>query len=626
MHISFRQYKDLLVTYLRPHLVKVGLLMLLLLGNIGLELANPQILRYYIDTTQGSGALTTLLGAALIFLVVVFATQIVGSMATYIGEDVGWQATNRLRSDLALHCLRLDMSFHKKHTAGEMIARIDGDVSVLANFFSQFIMIVVGNLLLLIGVLVLVALADWRIGIVLALYAVIALLVLRRVQGIAVPAFKAYRQAVAEISSFWEERLTGTEDIRANGAVAYVARRHVQFLRLLKAKGQVSQLVSRTFQSVLEFFSSVGLATAFAFGAYLLHAGAISIGTLYLIYAYTNMLSTYLGQLTEQINDLQSATAGIERIRELYYTTSEIENSDRDGVSSFVEKQVGHSRGVGLPRPLEKPRTVRAGQAHAPTVSESGGNAHILDGALAVEFQHVSFGYTEDRHVLHGISLQIKPNSILGILGRTGSGKTTLTRLLFRFYEPATGSIRLGNTDIRAVPLKELREHIGIVTQEVQLFQASVRNNLTFFDKHTSDERILAAIEDLGLAAWYAGLPNGLDTELVAGGGGLSAGEAQLLALTRVFLKNPGLIILDEASSRLDPATERLLERAMSRLLHNRTGIVIAHRLATVRHTDEILILEDGRIKELGKREQLARDSDSYFYHLLQTGIEGLLA
>ncbi len=600
MSISMRQYRDLLVTYLRPQYAKVGLLALLLVGNIGLELANPQILRYYIDTTQGGGALNTLLGAALIFLLVVFATQIVGSVARYVGEDVGWQATNRLRSDLALHCLRLDLSFHKQHTAGEMIARIDGDVSVLANFFSQFVMIIVGNVLLLLGVLILVALADWRIGLALTVYAMITLLVLRRVQGIAVPTFKAYRQIVADISSFWEERLTGIEDIRANGAVAYVMRRHVQFLRHLKAKGQASLLMGRTFQSVLEFFSSIGLATTFAFGAYLLHAGAITIGTLYLVYYYTNMLSTYLGQLTEQINDLQSATAGIERIRELYYTSSTIQNDGKD-------------------------EATRAGQAHTPTDYVRDGKDHIPGGPLDVEFQHISFGYEEGHGVLHDISLQIRPNSVLGILGRTGSGKTTLTRLLFRFYDPQTGNIRLGNTDMRAIPLAELREHIGIVTQDVQLFAASVRDNVTFFDQHMQDERILAAIAELGLTEWYAALPNGLDTELAAGGGGLSAGEAQLLALTRVFLKNPGLIILDEASSRLDPATERLLERAMSRLLHNRTGIIVAHRLATVRHADEILILEAGRIKELGKREALANDSDSYFHHLLQTGIEGLL-
>jgi ATP-binding cassette subfamily B protein len=478
MNLSIRQYKELLVTYLRPQYAKVGLLALLLVGNIGLELANPQILRYYIDTTQGGGALNTLLGAALIFLVVVFATQIVGSVATYVGEDVGWQATNRLRSDLALHCLRLDMSFHKTHTAGEMIARIDGDVSVLANFFSQFVMIVVGNLLLLLGVLVLVALADWRIGLALTIYALITLLVLRRVQGIAVPTFKTYRQIVAEISSFWEERLTGTEDIRANGAVGYVVRRHVQFLRHLKAKGQASQLMGRTFQSVLEFFSSIGLATAFAFGAYLLHAGAITIGTLYLVYYYTNMLSSYLGQLTEQINDLQSATAGIERIRELYYTSSKIDNDGKD---------------------------------------------HLPGGPLGVEFRDVSFGYEEGHSVLHDISLQIKPTTVLGILGRTGSGKTTLTRLLFRFYDPHTGSIRLGNIDMRAMPLAELREHIGIVTQEVQLFAASVRDNVTFFDQHMPDERILEAIAELGLTEWYAALPNGAGYG-VSGGWGRTFG------------------------------------------------------------------------------------------------------
>jgi ABC-type multidrug transport system fused ATPase/permease subunit len=209
-------------------------------------------------------------------------------------------------------------------------------------------------------------------------------------------------------------------------------------------------------------------------------------------------------------------------------------------------------------------------------------------------------------------------------LGHTGSGKTTLTRLLLRLYDPGDGVIRLGDgarhTDIREARLAEIGDRIGIVTQNVQLFNATVRDNLTFFDRRIPDEQILCVIDDLGLGPWFASLDKGLDTRLATGGSGLSAGEAQLLAFTRIFLRDPGIVILDEASSRLDPATEQLIERAVDRLVQGRTAIIIAHRLATVQRADEIMILEQGRIREYDTRARLANDPASYFSHLLQTG------
>ena len=193
------------------------------------------------------------------------------------------------------------------------------------------------------------------------------------------------------------------------------------------------------------------------------------------------------------------------------------------------------------------------------------------------------------------------------------------------------GDITLDGIDVRQVALADVRQHIGMVTQEVQLFEATVRDNLTLFRSYDPtkiaipDTEILAALETLGLGEWLAGLPEGLDTILKSGGQGLSAGEAQLLAFTRVFLRNPQLVILDEASSRLDPATEQLLERAIDTLLHDRTAIIIAHRLRTVQRADDILILANGRIQEHGSRLQLLADPDSRFSQLLQTGIEEAL-
>jgi ATP-binding cassette subfamily B protein len=214
---------------------------------------------------------------------------------------------------------------------------------------------------------------------------------------------------------------------------------------------------------------------------------------------------------------------------------------------------------------------------------------------------------------------------VLGLLGRTGSGKTTLARLIFRLYDTPSGSIAINGMDLRDLRLETLRRSVAIVTQDVQLFRASVRDNLTFFDRSISDEQVIAALAELELGDWLQSLPQGLDTELDMGSRSLSAGEAQLLAFTRVFLRDPGLIILDEASSRLDPATEQRLERAIDKLLRNRTSIIIAHRLGTLHRADEVLILDSGRVSEYGNRRVLAADPGSRFYELLQTGLEEVL-
>jgi ABC-type multidrug transport system fused ATPase/permease subunit len=219
----------------------------------------------------------------------------------------------------------------------------------------------------------------------------------------------------------------------------------------------------------------------------------------------------------------------------------------------------------------------------------------------------------------------------MGLLGRTGSGKTTLTRLLFRLYDPQAGALTLDGVDIRGARLAELRGRIGLVTQEVQLFDASIRDNATLFDPAIPDARITEVLEDLGLGDWLSRQPAGLATVLRAGGG-LSAGEAQLLAFARVFLKDPGLVVLDEASSRLDPATDQLIERALDRLLgadgtgRRRTAIIIAHKLSTVQRADRIAILDQGRLVETGRRAELEADPESAYARLLRTGLEEVMA
>jgi ABC-type multidrug transport system fused ATPase/permease subunit len=249
---------------------------------------------------------------------------------------------------------------------------------------------------------------------------------------------------------------------------------------------------------------------------------------------------------------------------------------------------------------------------------QTGGQAVLPQRALSVQFEEVWFGYGEGP-TLEGINFHLPAGKVLGLLGHTGSGKSTIARLLLRLYDIQKGEIQLGGINVNQVSLRELPHRVGLVTQDVQLFQTTVRNNLTFFNPHILDQHILQIIEDLGLMPWLASLSQGLDTMLGTDSSGLSAGQAQLLAFARVFLKDPGLVILDEASSQLDSQTEALIEKAVDRLLINRTGIIIAHRLETVARADQILILERGKVLEYGDCSVLRRDTHSRLSHLLAT-------
>ena len=581
MYIPIRRYWNLLSTYLAAQRGRVLLLALLLLSMIGLELLNPQILRYFIDRVQGGAATGALVAAAGLFIGIALVQQTIAVGATYVGEQVAWRATNSLRFDLARHALNLDLQFHNARTPGELIERVDEDVTALANFFSQFVIILLGNLLLLLGTLLLLFWEQWSIGLLATVFALLAGAILNETRRRTTHLWVKGRQASADFAGFVEERLAGLEDIRSSGATDYKMRLLYGHFRNLYRRYRDARVIGSIGPISTAGLHALALAGTLALGAFFFSRGAMTIGAIFLVSYYVRQLERPLRQIMRQIEDLQRAGASIERVDELIHTRAMVQDGP----------------GAALP-----------------------------DGPLAVAFDDVSFAYYPEHPVLHGVSFRLRPGVVLGVLGRTGSGKTTLTRLLFRLYDPTSGVVRLGDTDIRQPTLAQLRGRVGMVTQDVQLFRGTIRENLTFFDEHVPDAAIMEAIEGLGLQAWFRSLPGGLDTLVGAGGSSLSAGEAQLLAFTRIFLKDPGLVILDEASSRLDPATERLIERAVDRLLHNRTGIIIAHRLHTVRRADEIMILEHGRIVEHGPNATLAADADSRFAGLLRMGLEEALA
>ncbi|HEU5375966.1 MAG TPA: ABC transporter ATP-binding protein [Ktedonobacteraceae bacterium] len=575
-------YRGLLITYLWPQWKRVLFMTILLLSGIALQLINPQLLRYFIDMVTGGGAQTqALLLIGGLFILLALLKQAMTVFTTYLGENVAWIATNTLRFDLMAHCLSLEMAFHKEHTSGELIERIDGDVNTLSLFFSRAVVALLGNGLLTIGILISLFTMDWRIGLAIGIFTLLGTIVVSAIRARAVRYSVAHREKDAEFFSFLGEQLAGTEDMRANGATAYVMRRFYELMRSWLPIRRRSSLGWYSMWSATLIIFALSNALALSLSAYLWSMEHISLGTVYLVFYFTNLLNEPMEEIRSQLQELQRAGAGIVRIRQLLST---------------------------------QPAIVDGPGQQLPT------------GALSVEFQKVNFSYTTDKPTLQHIDFRLEAGKVLGILGRTGSGKTTLARLLLRLYDIHSGEIRLGDVPLRATALRELRQHIGMVTQDVQLFHASVRDNLTFFKREIDDQHILEVIEELGLGNWYRSLPEGLDTILGSDGTGLSAGEAQLLAFTRVFLTNPGLVILDEASSRLDPATEQLIERAVSKLLAGRTGIIIAHRLATIARADEIMVLENGCMLEYNERLELAADKDSRFYRLLQTGLEEVLA
>lgn len=575
MQTSPRDYWQLLARYLLPQRGRVSLLALLLLTGTGLQLASPLVLRRFIDRALEGDALRILLLIAGLYIGFAILIQGIRLAETWVAEYVGWTATNNLRADLALHVLELDMGFHNRHTPGNLIERVDGDVFTLGNFFSRFIINILGNVLLTVGVIVLLIRIDWRIGLVVALFAaitIVALAVLGRYNSVR---YAAARQAMAELIGFLEERISGTEDIRSSGATGYVMRRNDEFARAYHRRQRIASIFGGATFSISQFLSVLGMVAALAVAATLYKDGAITLGTVFVVFQFTQILSTPIEEISRQLRDFQMASASIGRIRQL--------------------------------------QTVR------PTIVDGPGTP-LPPGPLAVAFDHVTFGYMPEEPILNDVTVHLAPQRVLGLVGRTGSGKSTLTRMLVRFYDPDQGAVRLGGIDLRDVRIAELRDRVAFVTQEIQLFRASVRDNLTLFDRSIPDHRIIDALERLGLDGWLRSLEDGLDTILASGGGGVSAGEAQLLAFTRVFLRDPDVVILDEASSRLDPSTEAKLERAIDTLLEGRTAIVIAHRLATIERADEVLVMAHGEVVEHGERETLANDPSSRFAGMLRTG------
>ncbi len=553
---------------------------LLLLVSSALPLAGPQILRLFIDNAALGRPLSLLALMAGGFLAVSLLQQVLNVIVSYLSTHLAWVATNELREQVARHAFELDLSFHDEHTPGELIERTDGDVTALSSFVSSFVVDVAGSLLTLLGVLVVVAVEDWRLGLGMVGFVFAAAAIIWRLRNFSVPAVTERRAASATLFGDIEERLAGAEDLRANAGGAHAVRRFQHRLAVLLRASLRSSMAWRTSYVILLTVFAAGSVLSLVAGTLLFQAGAISLGTVYLLFRYTLLLREPLEAISEQQQVAQEAIAGFARVQQLLDTRSSIRDTGQEALPA---------------------------------------------GPLPVELDRVDFTYPNGTTVLHQLDLRLRPGAVLGLVGRTGSGKTTMSRLLLRLLDPTEGAVRVGGTDLRDVRLADLRKRVALVTQNVQLFHGSLRENITLFGAYRADDGDLVdVLADLGLGPWFRTLPDGLDTVLGPGGAGVSAGEAQLVAFARAFLRDPGLVILDEATSRLDPDSEERIERAIDKLLAGRTAILIAHRLGTLERADEIVVLERGRIVEHDDRQRLADRADSHFAGLLATASAGV--
>jgi ABC-type multidrug transport system fused ATPase/permease subunit len=562
-----------LTALIRPDARRWAVLGALIAAASAGSLAGPLIVRRIVDEASDGTTAEQIVRLGVLFLVVAVLTQVLNVVVVASATRAAWRITNGLRLDITRHVLGLDHEFHRKHTPGELIQRVDGDVTNVSNFLSQVVPKVAGAAILLSGMLVVLTALDWRLGAGMLVYLAGSVALVMRMRHHAVRESSDEMGSYARLYGGIEERLTAVEDLRANGAENHAMWRFVEDSSdaIVSAVRRESAFLRMWW--ALQIDVAVGLVGTLALSAALVSNGAITLGTAFLLFQYVHLMIRPLEELADQLEVIQKANGAMHRVVDL--------------------------------------------MAIEPTVVDHGATSPP-PGPLSVSCTGVGFAYQDDHAILHDVDVAVAGGRSVGVVGRTGSGKTTFSRLLLRLVEPTEGTVALGGVPIAEIPLAELRRRVALVPQEVELFEGTIRDNVTLFDPTPSDAAVERALRHAGLGAL---VDASIDRPLGAGGAGLSAGQAQLLALARVWLRDPDLVVLDEATARVDPETERRIAEAVAELMKGRTTFVIAHRLSTLDIVDEVIVFDHGRITEHGARAALVENKDSRFRHLLELAL-----
>ena len=513
-------------------------------------------------------ALRLLVGLLLVAVLLRLALQ--GTQSFNV-QVVGQRLTARIRADLFRHALGLSLRFHDRTPVGKLLTRLTSDVDALAEVFGSGAVGVLADLVSLLVIAITMVVIEWRLGLLLLLVQIPVTGGILWLQGRYRRANYRVREELGQLNADLQENLQGLEVVQMFRRETVNSARFAQTTALYRDAVTGTIFYDSAISAFIEWVALAAVAVVVALGGTMVSAGAMGLGTLTTFILFSQRLFDPLRQLAERFTQIQGGLTAVERIGELLEQPIEI---------------------ADLPPPQRSASARRA--------VEEGPSA----GAGEVVFEHVSFAYRSDDPILEDLSFRIAPGEHVAIVGPTGSGKTTIIRLLCRLYEPQTGRILLDGVDIRELPVALLRRRLGVVLQDTFLFSGNVADNLRL-DADLSDAQLEALCRDLGLQPLLGRLEAGLATELRERGANLSSGERQLLAVARVAIREPSVLVMDEATAFLDPSTEATLQRDLESLLQGRTAIVIAHRLATVEASDRILVLRRGRLVEQGNHRQL---------------------
>lgn len=552
---------------LRPSRPLLALAASLLLATTAAVLSGPWILRHAIDHgLTGDADLDVITRDGAIFLAIGLAALVLNRLQTRIVARIGERFVRDLRERLFRHVLGQPPRFFDRRSSGELVSRMTADVDALQLLVETGMVQLVQSLLTLLMLALALGLLSWQLSLACLLvvpFVVVAAVWFRRASR---RAYLTLRDRVADTVGGLVESATGMREIQAMGQEE---RMLAEFVRRNDAQydaNRRSVRIQAVFLPVMELLPVVASCLALGLGGWLVTEDALTVGTLSAFLLYLQLTFEPIQLLSFLFNQVQSGGAALRKIFDLLDTTGDLP----DGTGPLP-------RGGGL------------------------------------ELRAVGFRYDADTPpVLSGVDLVVPPGEVLALVGPTGAGKSTLAKLVARFYDPTAGSVTLGGTDLRAVPLSDLRRRVAMITQDGYLFDATVRDNIRVARPAATDAEVADAVERIGATDVLGALPRGLDTEVGQRGGLLSAGQRQLVALARAALLEADVLILDEATSDLDPGTELTVTTAMTEVMRGRTVLVIAHRLSTILEADRIAVVADGGIAELGSHAELLERGGRY--------------
>ena len=573
-----RQRLARLLPYLGRDRRRLGFTLLLLIPVAFAAAVQPLLVGQAISVLRREPTLGWLDGMAVPEAMRLLVLLLLGAVLVRLGlqgiqtfnvQIVGQRLTARIRDELFAHAMGLSLRFHDRTPVGKLLTRLTSDVDALAEVFGSGAVGVLGDLVTLLVIAVTMISIEWRLGLLLLVSQVPVVLGILWLHSRFRKANYRVREELSQLNADLQENLQGLEVVQMFRREATNSARFAQVTAAYREAVNGTILFDSAISAFIEWVALSAVAVVLALGGAMVLGSAMGLGTLTTFILYSQRLFDPLRQLAERFTQIQGGLTAVERIGELLEQPIEI---------------------ADLPASERTAAAIQSGSRRA--------------SAGEVIFDNVSFAYREDDPILTDLSFRIAPGEHVALVGPTGSGKTTVIRLLCRLYEPQRGRILLDGIDIRQLPIPTLRQRLGVVLQDTFLFSGNVADNLRL-DAPISSDALQQICSELGLEPLLRRLPDGLATELRERGGNLSSGERQLLSVARVAIRDPSVLVIDEATAFMDPSTEATLQRDLYRLLQQRTAIVIAHRLATVETADRILVLRKGYLIEQGSHSEL---------------------